>query len=101
MLASTRAKVDRGRGALAALAPQPRKDGGKRRVAVLLNQQLDRKDHLAATAVQFQSAVRPVGQVVRCSKRRRVHRQTIAREQRENKRGPGAVRATRVRLSRL
>jgi hypothetical protein len=41
MLASACTQVDRGRGALTALAPEPGQDGGKGRIAVLAHQRPD------------------------------------------------------------
>jgi hypothetical protein len=85
MLTTARTEENRGRGALAALTPQPGEDGGKGRIAVLAHQQADGDDDLTTTAVQFKPALRPVREMVGCSEGRRVHVQTIKCEHIKNK----------------
>ena len=63
MFTTARTQENRGRGALAALTPQPGEDGGKGRTPVLAYQQPDRNDDLAAATVEFKPAVGPVRQM--------------------------------------
>jgi hypothetical protein len=81
MLAPAGTEIDRGRGGLTALTPQPSEDGNECRIAVIAHQEANRDDGLTPTTVQFEPAVRPVRQVVGCAEGRRVH------ARRENKSG--------------
>jgi hypothetical protein len=60
MLAPASAQVDRGRGALTALAPKPGQDGGEGQVAVVPHQEADGDDGLTPAAVQLKLAMGPV-----------------------------------------
>jgi hypothetical protein len=77
VLTPARTEIHGRRGALAPLAPQPSQDGGEGRVAVLAHQQPDGDDGLATTAGQFEPALGPVAEMVRCKEGRRVHGRTI------------------------
>ena len=84
MLAVPRAEIDRRGRSLAVLAPQTGKDFRKSPVAAIHRQQVQRKDRRTLAAVKLQAAVRPVGQAMRKTERRRVHDRRLPSEHKAN-----------------
>jgi hypothetical protein len=87
MLPAACTQVDGRWSGLAALTPEPGKDGGEGRVAMVAHQQADRDDGLTPAACQLKPALWPIRQVMRYAKGRRMHCRMIERERIGNKGG--------------
>ena len=78
------AEIDRRRRLSAFLTSQARQKFPKAHIAALLDQQAHRQDRCPPAAVQFQPALRPVGQTMREAEGRRMHGRRISNEQKAN-----------------
>jgi hypothetical protein len=85
VFAMPRAEIDRRGWPVALSAPQSGKDVREGPVATLHRQQAERKDGRALAAMKFKTAVRPVGQAVGETERRRVHGRRLSIEHKTNK----------------
>ena len=66
-------------------AAQTRQQFPKTHIAALLDHEAQRKECSAPAAVQFELAVRPIGQTMLVAEGRRVHGGRLRREHKENK----------------
>jgi hypothetical protein len=85
------AEIDRRRWTSAFLASQARQQFPKTHIAALLDHQPHRIERHAPAAMQFELEVRPVGQAMLRTERRRMHRGRLQREHKKNKRVAGVV----------
>jgi hypothetical protein len=86
MFAVPGAKIDRRRRVLAFPTAPARQKFRKARIATLFRQQAHRQDGRAPAAMQFEPALRPVGQAMRQVEGRRMHGCTVGLEHNANKR---------------